>query len=133
MSVENCVRHQEAHEAFNRRDMEACLAHAADDCVFYDQGRGVPVSGKAAVAEWLQSWVDMLDGKIADASYLDAGDYSICMFTGKGTGPKGEVSGPQCEVIHWVDGKVETGYLYYDQLSMLTQMGVMEAPAEMVP
>lgn len=129
MSVENCVRHQEAHEAFNRRDMEACLAYATEDSVFHDQGRSISHRGKAAVAEWLQSWVDMLDGKITDARYLDAGDYSICMFTGEGMGPKGAVSGPQCEVVHWVEGKVESAYLYYDQLSMLTQMGIMEAPA----
>lgn len=129
MSVENLVRHQEAHEAFNRRDMDACLAYVADDASFVDCGRDVEVTGKQAVAEWLQSWVDMIDGRITDARYLDAGDYTVCMFNGTGKGPKGDVTGPQCEVAHWTDGKVDSSHLYYDQLSLLTQLGVMEAPA----
>ncbi|HJR44729.1 MAG TPA: nuclear transport factor 2 family protein [Actinomycetota bacterium] len=129
MSMENCARHQEAHEAFNRRDMEACMSFMSDDCSFYDCGREITISGKSEIGQWLQGWVDMLDGRVTKPFYLDAGDYSVCMFTAAGVGPKGEVTGPYCEVAHFTNGKIDSASLYYDQLSLLTKMGVMEAPA----
>ncbi len=129
MSIENCARHQEAHEAFNRRAMDECLSYMHDDCVFFNCGREMTLSGKPELHAWLQGWVHMLDGRVTEAVYLDADDYSICLFTGAGVALKGDVSGPYCEVTHWRDGKIDSARLYYDQLSLLTKMGVMEAPA----
>ena len=129
MSIENCARHQEAHDAFNMRDMDACVAYMSDECEWIDCGRDMTLTGKAEIKGWLQGWVDMLDGNITERTYLDAGDYSVCMFTASGTGPAGAIDGPYCEILHWRDGKVDEANVYYDQLKLMVKLGMMEAPA----
>jgi ketosteroid isomerase-like protein len=57
---------------------------------------------------------------------------------GRGTndgpmGPGNAVTGkrmdmPFCEILRVQDGRVVSGEIFYDQLTMLTQLGLAEAP-----
>ena len=127
--MENCARHQEAHEAFNSRDLDKCLGFMHEDCTWNDCGRDMTMTGRGEIREWMQGWVDMADGKVSKPMYLDAGDFSVCMFTASGTGPAGAIDGPYCEILHWRDGKVDEANVYYDQLKLMVKLGMMEAPA----
>ena len=81
----------------------------------------------------------MSDAHCAEARYLDAGNTSVALFTGRGLndgqmGPfppsNKELAFPLCEVLTYDEsGKVASGELYYDQATLLAQMGVSAAPA----
>lgn len=129
MSMENCARHQEAHEAFNSRDMDACLGFMHEDCTWEDNGRKMSMTGHDEIRQWLQGWVDLANGQVSKPMYIDAGDYSVCMFSAAGTGPNGAIDGPFCEIAHWRGDKIDHAHIYYDQLQLLVNLGMMEAPA----
>jgi hypothetical protein len=80
------------------------------------------------------------DIQVTDARYLDAGQTTVCTFTVAGTqdGPLGsfpatgkEFALPLCELWHFdPSGRVVGGDLYYDQVSLLTQLGLMPQPSD---
>jgi len=131
--------HREAHAAFNKRDWDAARAMAADGFVYEDRGRGMTLKGPDEFVGWQKEWATGLsDAKPDEPTYLDAGEYSVALFKGRGThdGQLGPLpaSGrrldlPFCELLHWnADGKADRGEMYYDQMQMLIQLGAMEAP-----
>ncbi len=73
------------------------------------------------------------DGKITNAQYTDAGDTLIAQFTAEGTnnGPFGafpptgrRMSLPFCEIWQFdASGRMILGGIYYDQFTLLTQLG----------
>lgn len=128
--------HRELHELFNRRDFDAIAARFTSDAIYTDHPRGVSVKGGDEFKDWLQGWTTaMSDARAAEGRYLDAGDTSVSMFVGRGRndGPLGpfpasnqEISFPMCEVLSYdADGNVTGGELYYDQATILGQMGVL--------
>jgi len=76
---------------------------------------------------------------ITGPRYFDAGRTVACTFTVVGThdGPLGplhatgkEFTLPLCEMWHFdLGGRVVGGDLYYDQVSLLTQLGLMPQQA----
>lgn len=132
-------RHRETHDAFNRRDWDATREMAAVDLVYEDRGRGMTLKGQDEFLGWLKEWATgMSDARPDEPTYIDGGDYSVSLFKGRGThdGQLGPLpaSGrrldlPFCEVLHWTsDGKMDRGEIYYDQMSMMVQLGAMEPP-----
>jgi hypothetical protein len=79
------------------------------------------------------------DIRITDPRYLDAGETVVCTFTAVGThdGPLGpfpatdrQFALPLCEMWHFDSGgRVVGGDLYYDHVSLLTQVGLMPQPS----
>jgi len=79
------------------------------------------------------------DARIKDARVIDGGDATVLLFTGTGTndGPLGPlpatdrtVNLPFCEVRYWdADGRTTRAEWFYDQMSMLVQLGHMQ-PSE---
>jgi hypothetical protein len=77
------------------------------------------------------------NAQVTNPSYLDAGDTVVALFTGRGTndGPLGPMpaTGKQldlqfCELMRFNDsGQIVGGAVYYDQLTLLSQLG--HAPA----
>lgn len=128
-------RHRDAHEAFNRRDWEAVGRDFAPRAEYVDHPRGVTLKGPQQVVEYLRSgWATAFsDAQVTRARYADAGDRSVAQFEGSGTndGPLGPLpaSGRTmhmsfCEVLRYdADGRVIAGDLYYDQMTMLVQLG----------
>jgi hypothetical protein len=91
-------------------------------------------------ADFLPAWVTASsDIKVIDARYIDAGQTVVCTFSVVGThdGPLGpfpatgkDFTLPLCEMWHFDSaGRVVGGDLYYDQASLLAQLGLMPQPA----
>jgi len=141
MTSANVEIHRNGHEAFNARDFEAMTTHYADTISWTDhaQGRTFRTPGEFR-ADFLPGWVTTSsDIRITDPRYLDAGDAVVSVFTITGThdGPLGTspATGRRfalelCELWHFdVAGRVVGGDLYYDQLSLLAQLGLMPQPS----
>jgi steroid delta-isomerase-like uncharacterized protein len=141
MAARNVQVHRAGHEAFNERDFEAMTKHYADTIAWTDhaQGRtfGTPREFREDfLAGWLGSSPDI---RITAAHYLDAGPAVVSTFTvvGSQEGPLGpfpatgrEFALPLCEMWHFDSaGQVVGGDLYYDQLSLLMQLGLMPQPS----
>ena len=127
--------HRELHDQFNRRDFEGLRRRITAGAVYVDHPRGISVKGPDEFISWLQGWTTaMSDARCADARYLDAGDTSIARFVGRGRndgqfGPfppsNQQIAFDICEIITYdADGMVTGGELFYDQVTILTQMGV---------
>jgi steroid delta-isomerase-like uncharacterized protein len=141
MASRNVENYRAGHEAFNRRDFAAMTQHYAADISWTDhaQGRtfGTPEEFRR---EFLAGWLAVSsDIRITGARYLDAGPTVVCTFTvaGRQDGPLGpfpatgkEFALPLCEMWHFDStGQVVGGDLYYDQLSLLTHLGLMPQPS----
>jgi predicted ester cyclase len=125
------------HEAFNRRDFS--VAGASDDIVMVDTARNLTLKGKGQAKEWLSEWVKTFsNGRITEPQYIDAGDTVVSQFVGTGTqdGPLGpfpptgkDVRIAFCEIARFnAEGKIVSITNYYDQLSLLAQLGHLPAP-----
>jgi steroid delta-isomerase-like uncharacterized protein len=139
--MSNVDSHRRSTDMFNSRDWDGFAADLAENCELVDHARDVTVKGRQQYLELNQGWVTAFsEGRITSARYLDAGSATVMLFTGVGRndGPLGpfpatgrEASVPFCEIREYdADGKVVRTEWYYDQLSMLTQLGHMQPPAE---
>jgi steroid delta-isomerase-like uncharacterized protein len=141
MTSRNVEIYRAGHEAFNQRDFEGMTKHYADSITWTDhaQGRtfGTPQEFKD---EFLPVWVEAAsDIRITGPRYLEADRTVVCTFTAVGThdGPFGpfpatgkEFALPLCEMWHFdPNGQVVGGDLYYDQVSLLTQLDLMPQPS----
>ena len=141
MASRNVENHRAGHEAFNRRDFAAMTEHYAADISWTDHAQertfGTPAEFRT---DFLTGWLAVSsDIHIIDARYLDAGPTVVSTFTvtGRQDGPLGpfpatgkEFALPLCEMWHFdPSGRVVGGDLYYDQVSLLTQLGLMPQPS----
>ncbi|HEV8165630.1 MAG TPA: nuclear transport factor 2 family protein [Actinomycetota bacterium] len=141
MASRNVETYRAGHEAFNQRDFEAMTKHDADRISWTDRARSLTFRTPQEFRdEFLPGWVEAApDIRITDPRYLDAGQTVVCTFTVIGThdGPLGPfpASGrafslPLCEMWHFdASGRVVGGDLYYDQVSLLMQLGPMPQPS----
>ena len=141
MAASNVASHRAGHEAFNRRDFEAMTSQYADSIAWTDRARGVTFRTPQEFRdEFLAGWVRASsDIQVTGPRYLDAGQTAVCTFTVTGThdGPLGPFPAtgrpftlPLCELWHFdASGRVVGGDLYYDQVSLLTQVGLLPQPS----
>jgi steroid delta-isomerase-like uncharacterized protein len=141
MGSGNIEIYRAGHEAFNQRDFEAMTEHYADRISWTDRARGLTFSTPQEFRDdFLPGWVEAApDIRITGPRYLDAGQTVVCTFTAVGThdGPLGpfpatgrQFALPLCELWHFdLSGRVVGGDLYYDQASLLTQLGLMPQPS----
>jgi steroid delta-isomerase-like uncharacterized protein len=141
MAARNVDAHRAGHEAFNQRDFEAMTKHYADRISWTDHAQGRTFTTPQEFRDdFLPGWVrSSPDIRITDPRYIDAGQSVVCTFTVVGTqqGPLGpfpatgkEFALPLCELWHFdPGGRVVGGDLYYDQVSLLTQLGLMPQPS----
>jgi steroid delta-isomerase-like uncharacterized protein len=140
MESSNVETHRAGHEAFNRRDFDALVRKYAENISWTDRARGSTFrTPQQFKDEFLQGWVEVSsDCQVTDARYTDADGMVVARFTCRGTndGPLGgfpatgkEWSLPICELWHFdADGTVVGGEIYYDQGSLLTQLGLLPVP-----
>ena len=141
MSSSNVETHRAGHEAFNRRDFAAMTEHYAEDISWTDHAQGRTFTTPQQFRdEFLPGWVQSShDIRITSPRYLDAGPTVVATFTVAGThdGPLGALPAtgkqfalPLCELWHFdARGQVVGGDLYYDQVSLLAQLGLMPQPS----
>jgi steroid delta-isomerase-like uncharacterized protein len=140
MASKNVETFRAAHDAFNRRDFDAVIAVFTDGFKYVDHPRGQTHGKQQFKTDFMQGWVNAFsDAQVTDREYLDAGDTVICRFTGRGTNdgsiegapPTGRtMSLPFCEIFRFdSQGRITSGEALYDQVTILTQLGLMPAPA----
>lgn len=134
MGSKNVEAHKAAHEAFNRRDYIAMVKDLTIGFTYVDHPRDITMKTRDEFKGWSQDWVAAFsDAAITEAQYIDGGDTTIALCVGRGAndGPLGplpktgrRVSIPFCEVLRWdKSGKTTGGAAYYDQLTLLVQLG----------
>lgn len=138
--MSNVDKYRSAHEAFNRRDWTALIQDFAVDAKYTDQARGVTLKSPQELVDYLRTnWVGAFsDAAITEIGYVDAGNHVIAQFTGVGNndgafGPMPRtgrrVSTQFCEIVRFnAAGQIISGSLYYDQVTILVQLGHMEVP-----
>ena len=141
MPARNVEAHRAGHEAFNQRDFETMTRQYADSISWTDNAQGRTFTTPQEFRDdFLAGWVrSSSDIRVSDPRYLDAGQAVVCTFTVTGThdGPLGPFPAtgrrfalPLCELWRFdADGRVVGGDLYYDQVSLLTQLGLMPQPS----
>ena len=138
--MSNLDSHRRSADMFNSRDWDGFAADLAENCELVDRARNVTVKGRQQALEQNQAWVTAFsDGRITSPRFIDAGSTTVMLFTGTGRndGPLGplpatgrESSAPFCEIREYDrDGKVVRTEWYYDQLTIMTQLGHMQPPA----
>jgi len=134
MSAKNVKTLRAAHESWNKRDFAEVIRNAAEGLTYIDHARALTLTSRDKFREWTEAWAKAFsDGRITNPEYIDAGNVVIARFTVEGTndGPFGsmkptgrKMSLPFCEICHFdKQGRVASGGCYYDQYTLLTQLG----------
>ena len=134
MASKNVDTLRAAHESWYRRDFDATVSAMTENLSYADNARGLILRTREEFSEWVKAWARAFsDGKITDARYVDAGDTVVAQFTAEGTndGPFGTFSASGrrmdlkfCEIWQFdASGQMISGGIYYDQFTLLTQLG----------
>jgi steroid delta-isomerase-like uncharacterized protein len=134
MASKNVETLQATHESWNRRDFQGVVRNSVEGLAYTDHGRSLTLNTRDKFREWTEAWAKAFsDGRITNPEYIDAGDIVITQFTVEGTndGPFGSLpptgrrmSLPFCEVCNFdKEGRVVSAGCYYDQYTLLTQLG----------
>jgi steroid delta-isomerase-like uncharacterized protein len=132
----------EAVAAFNAHDEQRFRAFYADDAVFEAPG-DVRFEDADSIVGYAMAWLNAFpDAQLKVHNEIISGEWGVHQFTFEGThedtlsGPAGDIpathkrlKGRGVEVLRVVDGKVTEDYLYFDQVQVLTQLGLMPEPA----
>jgi steroid delta-isomerase-like uncharacterized protein len=111
----------------------------AEDVSHHDRARNITFRGRAGLKEFMQAWVTAFSNtEVTEPVYIDAGDTVVAHFVGRGVnnGPLGplpatgkSVQFHLCEIFRFNDaGKIVSGAIYYDQLSIMVQLGYARTP-----
>jgi predicted ester cyclase len=137
MASKNVETLRAAHESWNKRDFPGVVKNAAERLTYTDNARAVTLNSRDKFREWTEGWAKAFsDGRITNPEYIDAGNIVIARFTVIGTndGPFGslkptgrKMSLPFCEICHFdKQRRPESGSCYYDQYTLLTQLGYIQ-------
>lgn len=125
-------------EAFNAHDEEAIRSFYADNSVLEAPG-DVRLEGPDQIVQFAMGWLNAFpDATVTVHNEVVAGEWVAHQFTFSGThketlmSPAGEipatnrsVEGRGAELFRVQGGKVVEDHLYFDQVQLLTQLGLM--------
>jgi steroid delta-isomerase-like uncharacterized protein len=137
--ADNAATARTLFEAWEKRDFDAFFDRLAGDVSFNDAPRGQVVNGQANVRDWYASWATAFPDAVAGATVVCASGDSVAvegLFAGTNTGDFGplaatgkSVSLPWANVLRFDDdGRIIAGSAYYDQLTIMIQLGHIDAP-----
>jgi hypothetical protein len=129
-------------EAFNAHDENRIRELNAEDAVLEAPG-DVRVEGREAAAQYAMAWLTAFpDARITVHNELEAGDWVVQEFTFEGTHtetlstPAGEIPatnrrlrGRGVQILRTDGDTVADTRLYFDQVQVLTQLGLMPEPS----
>jgi steroid delta-isomerase-like uncharacterized protein len=130
---------------YNASDWQAFRGNLTDDCVYREYGSGREIRGADEYVRVARAWKDAFPDVIGEiTNAFDSGDQVLLQIMWKGThtgeltGPIGTIPptgmrqvNPACQVIRVRDGKVSSTDQYFDSMTLLTQLGVMEPAGNM--
>jgi steroid delta-isomerase-like uncharacterized protein len=132
----------EAVDAFNAHDETRIRGTYTENAVYEAPG-DTRVEGPEAITAYAMAWVNAFpDARVTVHNQVVDGDWVADRFTFTGThdgtlvGPAGDipatnrhVDGRGVQMMRVEDGKIAEFHLYYDQVQLLTQLGLMPEPA----
>ena len=132
--------HSAMHDNFNSRDFAAIEEQLAPGFMFEDLPRAITVKTPDEFTDYLKGWQGALsDAEAGSRTYLEGPDFSVATFHGRGhfDGALGDFKAtgrfmdlPMSEVFHYAsDGRILSGELYYDQMTMMGQLGLISTGA----
>ena len=140
MASRNVETFRAAHHAFNRRDFDSVASRMVDSFFYEDYARGMIHRGREGFKQFMQVWVSAFsDASVCDPTYIDGGDVVVAQFRGRGVNDGGmgpfratgrSMDLPFCEILRFdSDGRIVSGGIYYDVMTMLTQLGIAPTSA----
>jgi steroid delta-isomerase-like uncharacterized protein len=129
--------------AFNDHDESRIRELNAENAVFEAPG-DVHVEGREATTQYAMAWLNAFpDARLNVKNEFASGDWVVQEFTFEGThdgtlsGPAGEIpathrrlNGRGVQIFRVEGDAVVDTRLYFDQVQVLTQLGLMPEPAE---
>jgi steroid delta-isomerase-like uncharacterized protein len=129
-------------EAFNAHDEDGMRRLSAENAVFEGPGE-VKLEGRDATTGYAMSWLNAFgDARIDVHNEFSAGDWVVQEFTFNGThtgtlqSPGGDIPatnrqlrGRGVQILRVEGGVVADTRLYFDQVEVMTQLGLMPEPA----
>jgi steroid delta-isomerase-like uncharacterized protein len=130
-------------EAYNEADWNRLEAWLTPDCFYDEFGTGRRARGPQEIADLFKGWKRaMPDSEGTVTSAVDGGDAAVLevtwtgTFTGPWGTPQGEVepSGKHqttraCVVLTFEGDTIKESHHYFDSMSLMQQLGMLEAPA----
>ena len=128
--------------AFNDHDESRIRELNAENTVFEAPG-DVHIEGKEAATQYAMAWLNAFpDARLTVKNELASGDWVAQEFTFEGThegtlsGPAGEIpathrrlNGRGVQIFQVENDAVVDTRLYFDQVQIMTQLGLMPEPA----
>jgi steroid delta-isomerase-like uncharacterized protein len=128
--------------AINARDLDRYLANQQPDVEFAIPG-GMTLLGREAVGQYIQvMWTAFPDAKLTFGDQVLSEDSAATevIMTGTHTGPLNTPNGPipptgksinlrSLSILRFEDGRIASERNYFDQLEMLTQLGLAPTPS----
>ena len=128
------------YRAFDAGDIDGLLPLFSDDLETIDPGMGT-VRGRAPFREYIETLKRAVPDARAIVEHMyDAGDAVVVegrfvgTFSGPLSGPEGDIEPTGASVdLRFADvstardGKITSYHTYYDQLGLLTQLGLMDS------
>ena len=129
-------------EAFNHHDENRIRELNADNAVLEAPG-DTRLEGREAATAYATAWLNAFpDARVTIDNELEAGDWVVQEFTFEGThegtlsAPTGDIPatgrrlrGRGVQILRVEGGAVVDTRLYFDQVEVLTQLGLMPEPA----
>jgi hypothetical protein len=130
-------------DAWNSQDWDTFCKRHAENCAVYWPGQKEPTTGRDAhKAESIEFFKTFPDNHVKNRPYdilFGQGDWtcSVTRFTGTMRGPMKTPDGQEipptdrsfdiefCTVARWHNGEITEERLIFDQLDMLTQLGII--------
>ncbi len=141
MASRNVETLRSAYLSWNNRDFDSLVQNVADNFTLVDRANNRTTTTKHEYRAWTEGWAKTFsDGRIVNLNLIDGGDFVISQFTAEGTNdgsyaglaPTGRrLSFSVCEVCKFdTTGKIVSCDCYYDQYTILTQLGYVQRVAQ---
>jgi len=141
MFTRNTEAHRSAHQHWKRGDFRGAVRDMVPNFTYVDHANGLELKSRDEFEAYIASWKHgFSDVKMIKTAYHDGGTTSIaqCVAEGTNDGQFGEhpATGRRativsCELIHFdAEGRMTSGDIYYDRMSVLEQLGHVEAGAK---
>jgi steroid delta-isomerase-like uncharacterized protein len=129
MAVDKIRQAKEGVEAFSAGDWDRFKAPLSSDAVYEELGTQRRVQGPDAIVELSKGWRKAFpDAKGTITKAIESADTVVLEITWEGTHTGELVGAPAVQVVSFKGDKVSETKHYFDQMTMLAQLGVLPAP-----